>query len=260
MYDVYEGNRNDTKQFPEMLDRFALFMKELGGQDDVSSKTTVIFDKGNNSKDNFALLDSLKLKFVGAVKLDQVKELAGISNKDSRFSPCESPDLEGTTAFRVSKELYGKNRTLVVTYNQNLFNAQWLTVQNDIASAMKKLDALSERLAQRASGLIKGGKAPTVESVKRQCATILKRQHIEKLIHAQVTEDNGGARLACEIDAGAVSRLADTYLGKNILITNRDEWSDDKIIQGQPRQRARRRADAGLRGPLPRAGCCPFCY
>ena len=231
MYDVYEGNRNDTKQFPEMLDRFALFMKELGGQDDVSSKTTVIFDKGNNSKDNFALLDSLKLKFVGAVKLDQVKELAGISNKDSRFSPCESPDLEGTTAFRVSKELYGKNRTLVVTYNQNLFNAQWLTVQNDIASAMKKLDALSERLAQRASGLIKGGKAPTVESVKRQCATILKRQHIEKLIHAQVTEDNGGARLACEIDAGAVARLADTYLGKNILITNRDEWPDDKMIQ-----------------------------
>ncbi|MFH1924641.1 MAG: IS1634 family transposase [Planctomycetota bacterium] len=232
MYDVYEGNRNDTKQFPEMLDRFAQFMKEIGGQDDVSSKTTVVFDKGNNSQDNFALVDSHKLKFIGAVKLDQVKELAGISNKDSRFSLCESPNLEGTTAFRVSRELYGKKRTLVVTYNQNLFNAQWLTVHNDIASAMKKLDELSERLAQRAAGLIKGGKAPTVESVTRQCATILKRQHIEKLIHAQVTEGNGGARLACEIDADAVARLADTYLGKNILITNRNEWSDDKIILG----------------------------
>jgi transposase len=232
MYDVYDGNRNDARQFPEMLDRFAQFMKEIGGQADVSSKTTVVFDKGNNSKDNFALLGSLKLKFVGAVRLDQVKELAGISNKDSRFSPCETPNLNGTQAFRVSKKLYGMKRTLVVTYNQNLFNAQWLTLQNDIASAMTKLDALSERLAQRASGLITGGKAPTVESVKRQCATIRKRQHIEKLIQVKVTEDNGGVRLACEIDADAVAHLADTYLGKNILITNRDEWSDDKIIEG----------------------------
>ena len=232
MYDVYEGNRNDTKQFPPMLDRFAQFMKELGVQDDVSSKTTVIFDKGNNSKDNFALLDSLELKFVGAVKLDQVKELAGISNKESRFSPCESPNLEGTRAFRESRELYGKKRTLVVTYNQNLFNAQWLTVHNDIGSAMKKLDVLSERLAQRAAGLIKGGKAPTVESVTRQCAAIRKRQHMKDVVQVEVTENNGVPHLAHEIDADALAHLADTHLGKNILITNRDEWSDDKIIQG----------------------------
>ena len=232
MYEVYEGNRNDAKQFPGMLDRFAHFMKEIGGQDDVLSKTTVIFDKGNNSKDNFALVDSLKLKFVGAVKLDQVKELAGISNKDSRFRPCETPNLEGTTAFRESRELYGKKRTFVVTYNQKLFNAQWLTVQNDIASAMKKLEALSEKLAQRASGLIKGGKAPTVESVTRQCATIRKRQHMKHVVQVEVTESNGVPRLACEIDADALARLADTHLGKNILITNRDKWSDDKVIQG----------------------------
>ena len=232
MYDVYEGNRNDTKQFPPMLDRFAQFMKELGVQDDVSSKTTVIFDKGNNSKDNFALLDSLELKFVGAVKLDQVKELAGISNKESRFSPCESPNLEGTRAFRESRELYGKKRTLVVTYNQNLFNAQWLTVQSDITSAMEKLDALSEKLAHRASGLIKGGKAPTLESVTRQCVTIRKRQHMKDVVQVEVTESNGVPRLAYQIDADALAHLADTHLGKNIIISNRHEWSDDRIILG----------------------------
>ena len=34
-----------------------------------------------------------------------------------------------------------------------------------------------------------------MDSVKRQCATIRKRQHIEKLIRVQVTEHNGAAHL-----------------------------------------------------------------
>jgi transposase len=207
-------------------------MKEISSEHNVSEKTTVIFDKGNNSNENFALVDSLKLKFVGAVKLDQVKELAGTSNKDARFSPCESPDLEGTQAFRVSRNLYGKKRTLVVTYNQNLFNAQWLTVQNDIDSAVKKLNALSERLNQRVLGLIKGGNAPTVQTVTKQCTSIRKRQHMKDVIRVDVTDKNGVPHLAYEIDAIALAHLADTHLGKNILVTNRDEWANDKIIQG----------------------------
>ena len=232
MYDVYEGNRNDAKQFPEMLARFGEFMKEISVEYNVLEKTSVIFDKGNNSKDNFALVDSLKLKFVGAVKLDQVKELAEISNQDARFTPCELPNLEGTKAFRETRKLYGKKRTLVVTYNQKLFNAQWLTVNNDINSAISKLDALAERLTQRAAGLIKGGNAPTLQSVTKQCASIRKRQHMKDVIRVEVTDNNGVPRLAYEIDADALANLADTHLGKNILVTNRDEWTDDKVIQG----------------------------
>jgi len=232
MYDIYEGNRNDAKQFPEMLEKFAEFMKEIGQEVDVRSNTTVIFDKGNNSHDNFGLLDGLKMKFVGSVKLDQVKELAAVSNSDSRFSPCDSPNLNGTQAFRVSRKLYGKNRTVVVTYNQKLFNAQWLTLQNDIESATTKLEVLSQRLAQRASGLIKGGNAPTVESVKRQCIKTLKRQHLKQVIEVQITEDNAIPQLTYRIDANALAHLADTCLGKNVLITNRDEWTDDNIIEG----------------------------
>jgi len=232
MYEVYEGNRNDAKQFPEMIARFGEFMKDINTEHNVPDRTTVIFDKGNNSKDNFALVDSLELSFVGAVKLDQVKELAEISNQDARFAPCELPSLEGTKAFRQARKLYAKERTLVVTYNQKLFNAQWLTLQNDISSAVTKLDTLSERLTQRALGLIKGGNAPTVQSVTKQCASIRKRQHMKDVIRVEVNDNNGVPRLAYEIDADALAHLADTHLGKNILVTNRDEWTNDKVIQG----------------------------
>jgi len=232
MYDVYEGNRNDAKQFPEMLARFARFMEEVTGQDGASPDTTIIFDKGNNSKANFALVDAHGLKFVGAVKLDQVKDLVGISNKDPRFRPCDTPALDDTKAFRVSKDLYGGQRTLVVTYSQNLFNAQWLTVHSDIAAAMKQLDALSEKMARRASGIAQGGTPPTVESVTRECAAIRHRQHMKEAIRVKVTDINGVPHVDYQVDIGALERLSDNYLGKNILVTNRDEWSDDKIISG----------------------------
>ena len=37
-------------------------------------------------------------------------------------------------------------------------------------------------------------------------------------------------RLKYEVDTKALDRLTNTYLGKNILITNREEWSEEKII------------------------------
>jgi transposase len=138
-YDVYEGNRNDAKQFPVMLQKFHRLLNDLGGKTCAVPRTTLIFDKGNNSADNFALLDSLELDFVGSVKLDEHKDLAQIPNSDPIFESCKAVELEGTKAFRVKKKVYSRERILVVSYNQNLFNAQWLTLQNDISKAIEKL-------------------------------------------------------------------------------------------------------------------------
>jgi hypothetical protein len=63
--------------------------------------------------------------------------------------------LDGTKTFRVKKTVYGKERVLVVSYNQNLFDAQWLTLQNDISKAFERLAALQQKLRDRAMGLIK---------------------------------------------------------------------------------------------------------
>ncbi len=100
-YDVYEGNRNDAKQFPLVLKRFHAFLCELAAKDCPPPNTTLVFDKGNNSADNFALIDALELDFVGSVKLDEHKELAQISNMDCRFASCPQDLLEGTKSFRL---------------------------------------------------------------------------------------------------------------------------------------------------------------
>ena len=150
---------------------------------------------------------------------------------DDRFQTYSLKRLEGTKGFRVQKEVYGKVRTLVVTYNQNLYDAQWLTVQNDIAKAVEKLASLRRRLEDRATGVIKQGKSPTKTSVENQCKNFLKRQHMKRLIKIAVTDGSDGIpRLSYEVDGEALQELSETYLGKNILITNRDDWDDASII------------------------------
>lgn len=230
-YDVYPGNRNDAKQFPLILRRFHSFFKELSGNG-TPPKTTIIFDKGNNSAENFALIDLLKLDYVGSVKLSEHKELSEVLNENTAFISHESSGLEGCKAFRVVKKVYDKERTLVVCYNQKLFNTQFLTVQTDIEKAIKRLSALQKKLQDRADGLIKGGRPPTKASVEKQCKSILSRQYLEGLITVAVTTPKDVIpRLSYYIDGDALKKLSNTYLGKTILITSRKEWNEEMIIK-----------------------------
>jgi transposase len=181
-YEVYEGNRHDAKQFPVMMEHFHQFLCDAFGTTSQPPQLTLIFDKGNNSKDNFALVDTLKLHYVGSIKLSEVKELALISNQDARWMPCQTLGLEQTKCFRVIHQIYGKSRTLMVTYNANLFETQYLTLHHDITKAMTELSTLRQRLQDRAEGLIKGGKCPTVASITKQCQTLLSRPYMKQII------------------------------------------------------------------------------
>jgi len=231
-YDVYQGNRNDARQFPQILERFHGFYKELSGGKDKTPETTLVFDKGNNSASNFALLDSMQINYVGSVKLDEHKDLALICNSDPVFIPCAPEEPEGTKAFRIVKKVYGRERVLIVAYNQNLFNAEYLTLQNDIKKAVDRLSELHQKLEDGIKGIVTQGKAPTRESLENQVKSILSRQHLKGVIDVKVEKGtDGNLRLGCGINAEKLQQVVDTYLGKNILITNRAEWDDVKIIK-----------------------------
>jgi transposase len=141
--------------------------------------------------------------------------------------------LERTTkSWRTQQVVYGQERTLVLTYNQNLFESQWATVQHDLAHALSQLAAVRQNLQDRAAGLIKGGTPPTVESVERKCEQILHRQHLPHLVQTTVIRD-AAARPQLRYQAGAAAQqqLKDTHLGKTLLITGHKEWSDAQVIR-----------------------------
>jgi hypothetical protein len=101
-----------------------------------------------------------------------------------------------------------------------------------MTQASQRLAELQGRLADRAAGLITGGRRPTLASVQKQCRTALRRQHLQDVIHVTVDQGPEGLpRVTYELDAAALHRVAETHLGKTILISNRKEWSDERIIE-----------------------------
>ncbi len=158
--------------------------------------------------------------------------MAEVPHTDSRFVVCASAGLKGTKAFRVIKTVAGAERVLVVTYNPNLAKTQWMTLKNDVTKAIKRLSELQGRLAGRAAGLIKGGKRPTLASVGQKCRSTLRRQYLKEVIQVTIEDDpTGHPQLTYDINTNALNRIAEMHLGKMILISNRAEWSDGRIIE-----------------------------
>ena len=231
-YEVYPGNRPDAVEFPQVLRRFEHWLQQLGKPPETAVKTVLVFDKGNNSLANFTLLDQLHVSFVGSLRLDEHKDLAQVPNDDPRFAACVGERLAQTKAFKVSREVYGQPRTVVVTYNAALFEAQWATVQADLTKASGELQALAHRLNERATGRLKGGRAPTVESVRQHCTSILHRPHLDRLLVCAVESDaQATIRLSYHVDALAVADLQQTLLGKTLLVTDQPSWSCEQIIE-----------------------------
>lgn len=229
-YDLYEGNTNDAKQFPVMIERFGQFLRGLPGPAGATAApdVTVVFDKGNNSAANITLVDAQRLHFVGSVKLDEHPDLAAISNRDPRMVPCARPRLDGFRAFCCTHSVYGKERKVVVTFNQELFNTQLKTVHADIDKALAGLMEIRQRLDDRATGLITGGRAPTEESVRRQCVDLLKRPFLGELVAVRI---GSGPRLDYAVNSERVEKIADTVLGKTLLISSRLNWEGEEIIE-----------------------------
>jgi hypothetical protein len=73
-----------------MIAHFHDCLSHTFGDTPQSPPLTLIFDTGNNSKENFHRIESLQLHDVGSIKLSEVKDLAHISNQDSRWIPCQT--------------------------------------------------------------------------------------------------------------------------------------------------------------------------
>ena len=71
---TYEGNRHDSKIFTRFISKLNTRLNQLGLSPE---KHTLIFDRGNNSKNNFALLTANNLHYVAALVPYQHRQKIG---------------------------------------------------------------------------------------------------------------------------------------------------------------------------------------
>jgi transposase len=222
---TYPGNDHDSKTFASVTEELVARYHVL---EQHCQDITLVFDKGNNSTDNLTTIAATPFHFVGSLPYDQHPQLLEISRKE--FKPLSTPRLAGVEVYRTRMSVFGVERTVLVTYNENLYLSQAQTLLTEVAKRIEKLRDLQTSLRRRLEGIVTRGKGPTVESVRNQVRVILKGQHMKTLIPTEVGQENGKATLQYQFDRAALERLGSRVLGKTILFTDNDTWTDDEIV------------------------------
>jgi transposase len=130
--------------------------------------------------------------------------------------------LPAVWSFRTRKKLFGVERTVLVTFNRPLYVAQLKTLRREISKRREKLSNLEASLQQGTRG-----KKPTLEGMRNRVQALLAGRHLKDLFTVILEK---GPKLRWSFNQEHWTHLQRTLLGKTLLFTDRDDWSDEQIV------------------------------
>jgi len=217
---VYEGNQADAKLFPDSLSRIRQRLAALALE---LEDLTVVYDKGNLSKANQALVDEAPFGYVASLTPAHHRELLAIES--CRYTPLSGGPLEGVRVHRLRRAIWGAERTVVLLISEQLRAGQRRGLEQHLSRRLKALAAWKHQLAKPRSG------PRSEESARRRIAELRSGQHIGEVLRVEFDPRREGAeRLRYGVDEAARERLETEVFGKRILVTNRAEWSSEEIV------------------------------
>jgi transposase len=221
-HQVYAGNVNDGVQFRSVTTELATHYRQLAQS---CPHITLIFDKGNNSE---AGMKAMPFHFVGSLVGSQHPDLLAVARRQTRLLTAHG--LEQVEVYRTKKKVFGVIRTVVVTFNPKLLQGQLQGIEANLDKAQIRLQELQIQLRRRRDGEVKKGKAPTLDSVRRQIRSICSAQWVNKILQAEVHSTPQGPELTFHRDSAALEQLSQVQLGKTILFTDNQDWTDEQIV------------------------------
>ena len=226
LHRTYQGGINDVSQFGLIADDLVSAYRELSKK---CENVTLVFDKGNLSEDNMLHLAEQNVGVVASLVSSHHKDLLAIPIQD--YAPLEGTKLFGVRTHRTRKVVFGKERTIVLTFSETFFSQQVASLTAQLTKCVRKLDGLAKRLERWRTDKIKG-RVPTVASVKKSVKRILAPSHMKDLIKVEVIEQKKNPpAIRFQTDMRALEELTATRMGKTILMSDNDHWSDEQVVQ-----------------------------
>ena len=221
---AYPGSKPDVTQFPQMIQTLAgrhAALAAAAGQG--GTEMTVVFDAGQNSEANFALLAGTGLRYVGSVPASDCRDLLALP-ADAR-TVVDKDRFGGLTACDTRREVYGTGRRAILTRSPELHAHQARGFDGTtLAKATRQLDELAATLAR-------GKTRRARDKVEAEITKITRDPWVRRVITWQLA---GGKprdlRLTWSIDAAARAALEEEIFGKHVLITDHDDWPAAEVI------------------------------
>ena len=196
------------------------------------AEVTLVFDAGQQAQ-----LDLDRgLHFVGGLLPADHPEL--LAHAAAARSPVDPQRLPGVSALDTRAQVSGVNRRVLVTHSETLHSAQLRGFTQALNHATRQLDGLAEALRS-------GAQRHTREQVLSEVARITRVRWVDRVLQTQLTGSRPGElRLDWRIDDAARSRLDAEFFGKQLLVTDRDEWDAAAVVTAY---RARNHLDSSFR-------------
>jgi len=218
---AYSGNKPDVTQFPDMVAalaaRHAALTAAVGAPANRPPEMTVVFDAGQNSQANFALLADTRLHYVGSVPASDCPDLLALPAADR--SIVDADRFAGLSAYDTRRVTYGAERRTILTHSPQLHEHQARGFDSTtLAKATRRLDELAATLAR-------GKTRRARPKVEAEIAKITHHAWVRRVITWHLDgQQPRDLRLTWAIDPDAHTALEEEIFGKHVLITDHDDW------------------------------------
>ena len=234
---TYDGNIADTVVFRKVIGKVKERLEKLGLD---PGRHTIVFDRGNNSKRNLAILEKLELHYVGALTPYHHKKL--IENAKGSF---KEVNIDGSILkfYRDRKVIWGHERTVVIFISSKLKAGRIRGIYQSLTKIEKKLEELKISLASPRAKKRDRGK------LEERVVSIVKGQYVKNIINWSLEEvSDGRFILKFSINFKLLKKIEDS-LGFRIIMTNRHSWSTASIIGAYHGQSKIENAFKNLKNP-----------
>lgn len=216
---VYEGNKSEKALFTPFITRLRKNLSELNMD---IEELTIVFDKGSNSEDNFTQLDELEIPYVASLTAVHHKDLVNIPLTDYHKLTTKDKELP---CYRTKKLIWGKERTVVVYLSGKLRQGQLRGLEQALVKKYEQITELKEQLNAPRSRKKKR------QDIEKKIEDILKGERGTSLINYSISQTSEGRfDINWEIDRKNYEWVTQNLFGKRILVTDRDDWTEEEII------------------------------
>jgi transposase len=234
---TYEGNMADANVFKTIIDKLTRRMEQLKLN---SANHTLVFDRGNNSKQNMILVKESGLHYVGALTPYQHKALV---EEILIYFDTANKAVSQQIIYRNKCNIWGEERTVIAYVSEKLRAGQ---IRGVYAALEKKEQALKKLQNSLLNHKAKKYKKSELET---KITDILKGQHIKQLLAWSLEETaEGYYQLQFTIDQNKLQEIEE-QAGLRIIMTDHHDWDSERIIKTYQGQAEIENAFKNLKNP-----------
>lgn len=213
---IYPGNEHDAKHFKTALRRLKSRLKSANLS---LTNTTLLFDKGNLSKEAFEFLDHEKYDYIASIRPSTQKDVLFVPPEE--FETIALPNGKPLGVKELRREQYGKERRFIALYNP--LHARWLK-ENFREKVLDRISKIQEFFKKRLNNKLWSNST----KVRNKCLKVLGAKKFRNVVQVDISGNEGDLTLSVAVDQVAFEKKVATF-GKSFLMTSREDLTAREV-------------------------------